>query len=367
MPYFIKKLMKHLISGIQQIGIGVINLQEAEKWYRENLGFDIHIVNDNGTAEKMLRYTGGEPQNRHAIITLNLQGGGALEVWQYKTREPQFAKFEIQAGDIGIYVTKIKSNKIEETYDVFKEKDIKLLSEIEEDPAGNIHFFFEDMYGNVFQVVNENSIFTGTNALNGGVFGALIGVNDIEKSVKFYSEILGYDVIEYQKTAVFEDFKGLKRGDHKFDRVLLSHSKPRQGALSKMLGKSQIELIKIHDVKPKKIFENRYWGDPGFIQICFDVRNMKALKEHCEKFGHSFTVDSNPDIYKSGGKIFDMGDATGHFTYIEDPDGTLIEFVETYKISVIKKFGWNLNLMKRKPEKALPNFMLKTLAWNRVK
>ena len=62
-----------------------------------------------------------------------------------------------------------------------------------------------------------------------------------------------------------------------------------------------------------------------------------------------------------------MGDAAGHFTYIEDPDGTLIEFVETHKIPILKKIGWNLNLMKRNKLKALPNFMLKTLAWNRVK
>ena len=359
--------MQHIISGIQQIGIGVTDLQEAGKWYRENLGFDINVVDDNGTAEKMLRYTGGEPQNRHAVIALNIQGGGGLEVWQYKTRKPQLANFEIQAGDLGIYAVKIKSDKIEKAYEAFKDKGIRLLSKIEKDPSGNRHFFFEDPYGNVFQIVNENSIFARTKALNGGVFGAMIGVSDIERAKNFYSEILGYDVVEYQKSEIFEDFKGLKRGGHKFDRVLLSHSKPRQGAFSKMFGKSQIELIKIHDAEPKNIYENRFWGDPGFIQICFEVRNMKGLKEHCDKYGHSFTVDSNPEIYETGGKIFGMGDAAGHFSYIEDTDGTLIEFVETYKISVLKKIGWNLNLMKRKPEKALPDFMLKTLAWNRVK
>ncbi len=359
--------MKYFISGIQQIGVGVTNLQEAGKWYRENLGFDINVVDDKGTAEKMLKYTGGEPQSRHAVIALNIQGGGGLEVWQYKTREPQFAGFEIQAGDLGIYVTKIKSNKIEKAYETFTDKGIKLLSKIEKDPAGNRHFFFEDPYGNVFQIVSENSIFVKTKALNGGVFGAIIGVSDIEKAKRFYSEILGYDVAVYQKIDTFEDLKGLKRGDLKFERVLLSHSKPREGAFSKMFGKSQIELIKVHDVEPKKIYENRFWGDPGFIQICFDIRNMKGLRDYCEKSGHPFTVDSNPEIYEAGGKIFGMGDAAGHFTYVEDPDGTLIEFVETHKVQIIKKLGLSLNLMKRKPHKALPDFMLKTLAWKRVK
>ncbi len=359
--------MEYYISGIQQIGIGVTDLKGARKWYRENLGFDIPVVDAPGTAEKMLKYTGGEPQDRHAVIALNIQGGGGLEIWQYLTREPQKAGFKIQAGDLGVYIAKIKSNQPEKVFDFFKSKGVKLLSNIEKDPKGIKHFFFEDPYGNIFEIVENNIVFSKSKSLSGGVFGAVIGVTDIDKSIRFYSDILGYDTVEYRETGVFKDFEGLPRGKNKFERVLLSHSKPRKGAFSKMLGSSQIELIKVFDAEPKKIYKGRFWGDPGFIQICFDIRNMKAFKEHCSKNGHPFTVDSNPEIYETGGKIFDMGEASGHFTYTEDPDGTLIEFVETHKIPVIKKIGWNLNLMKRKPEKALPTWMLKTLSWNREK
>ncbi|RLD52311.1 MAG: VOC family protein [Bacteroidetes bacterium] len=359
--------MKYYISGIQQIGVGVTDVKKSWKWYRENLGFDIPVVDAPGTAEKMLKYTGGQPQERHAIIAVNIQGGGGLEIWQYLTREPKQADFQIQAGDLGVFAAKIKSSQIKKAYTDLKEKKVKLLSALEKDPKGNKHFFFEDYCGNVFQMVENNVIFKKSKALSGGVFGAIIGVSDIEKSIRFYSDVLGYDTIEYHESDVFKDFSGIKRGDKKFDRVLLSHSKPREGAFSKLLGSSQIELIKVYNAEPKKIYEDRFWGDPGFIQICFDVRNMKAFKEHCNKTGFPFTVDSNPEIYKSGGKIFDMGEASGHFTYTEDPDGTLIELVETHKIPIIKKMGLDLNLMKRKPEKALPDWMLKTLAWNRVK
>jgi hypothetical protein len=62
-----------------------------------------------------------------------------------------------------------------------------------------------------------------------------------------------------------------------------------------------------------------------------------------------------------------MGKAAGHFSYIEDPDGTLIEFVETHKLPLLKKLGWYLDLRKRRPEKALPTWMLKTLGFSRVK
>jgi hypothetical protein len=62
-----------------------------------------------------------------------------------------------------------------------------------------------------------------------------------------------------------------------------------------------------------------------------------------------------------------MGEAAGHFTYIEDPDGTLIEFVETHKVPVLKKFGLYLNMKKRDPRKPLPKWMLSALGLNKVK
>ena len=62
-----------------------------------------------------------------------------------------------------------------------------------------------------------------------------------------------------------------------------------------------------------------------------------------------------------------MGGAVGIWSYLEDPDGTLIEFVETHKIPIFKKIGWYKNLQKRDPEKPLPGWMLKTLALNRMK
>ena len=103
----------------------------------------------------------------------------------------------------------------------------------------------------------------------------------------------------------------------------------------------------------------RFWGDLGFIHLCFDVQDMDGLRKKAEAGNHPFTVDS--------ANSFDMGEAAGHFSYIEDPDGTLIEFVETHKLPILKKINWYLNLRSRKADKPLPNWMLKTLAFSRVK
>jgi len=65
-----------IISGIQQLGIGVTNVAEAWKWYRKYLGMDIKVFEESATASLMLPYTGGEPQKRHAVLALNMNGGG---------------------------------------------------------------------------------------------------------------------------------------------------------------------------------------------------------------------------------------------------------------------------------------------------
>jgi hypothetical protein len=62
-----------------------------------------------------------------------------------------------------------------------------------------------------------------------------------------------------------------------------------------------------------------------------------------------------------------MGEAGGRFSYIEDADGTWIEFVETHKVPILKKWGWYINLKNRKPGKYLPNWMLRVMGLNKVK
>lgn len=340
------------------MGIGIPNVHEAWAWYRNNFGMDVPVFEEAATADLMLPYTGGKPHDRHAILALNLQGGGGFEIWQYTSRTPQPADFEIKLGDLGIYICKMKCTNAEKAFATFD--SASLLSEkIENGPDGSKHFFVKDPYGNIFQVVESTNWFNNKNQPMGGVYGATIGVTDIEKSKAFYASILGYDEVLYEGEDTFDDLSKLPNGTSRFKRAILTHSKPRVGGFSKLLGQTQIELVQDLSHTPNKIFKDRFWGDLGFIHLCFDIIGMDALKEECEAAGHPFTVDS--------ANSFDMGEAAGHFSYIEDPDGTLIEFVETHKIPIAKKLGWYLDLRKRDATKPLPNWMLKALSLNRKK
>jgi len=348
-----------LISGIQQIGIGVPKMKEAWKWYKKNFGVDLRMFEESAVAEHMLPYTGGLPQKRHAALALNLQGGGGFEIWQYVERKPLSPTFKIQIGDLGIFAAKIKCRNAKEAYDFLKANDVEMVSGLLRDPRGKEHFFVKDPYGNVFQLVTSITWFKNEKKPTGAAYGAIIGVSDIDKSMLFYDSILGYDQVIFDETAVFGEYASLSGGNSKFRRVLLRHSKPRLGAFSPVFGTSEIELVQVLDREPQKIYSERFWGDLGFIHLCFDIRGMDPLREECREKGFPFTVDVNHS--------FDMGEAAGSFSYTEDPDGTLIEFVETHKIPILKKFGLYLNLRNRRPEKSLPRWLLKAMSFNKVK
>ena len=353
-----------VISGIQQIGIGVDHLYEAWGWYKEHLGFDIKIFEEEAIAELMLPYTGGEPQYRRAALTLNLQGGGGFEIWQYTKRKPLRSQNKLQIGDLGIYAGKIKCRNAAQVYANFNKRGIKVLSEVVKGPAGVNNFFIQDPYGNVFNIVESKSWFKNENKLTGGTYGAILGVSDIKTSKKFYADILGYDEVVYEDKGYFSDLKGINGGSQKFERCLLRHSEPRKGGLSPLFGPSEIELVKALDREPIKIYENRFWGDLGFIHLTFDIIGFDELRELCQKAGYPFTVDSTQ---AQRGESFDMGEAAGYFSYIEDPDGALIEFIETHKVPIVKKLGLYLNLKKKDPEKPLSRWIIKAFAFNRIK
>jgi len=349
------------INGIQQLGVGVVDVHEAWKWYREHFSMDILMFDEEAVAELMLAHTDGKPRARHAILALNMEGGGGFEIWQHTEKKPEEIASEIVLGDLGINIGVLKTDDVEAAYKKYKASNLHLLGEISITPANVKHFFLKDPYNNIWEVKEHPSVFKKENAVNGGVFGTIIGVQNMEESLVVYRDILGFDDQVYDESGVFTDFAGIPGGHHEFRRVLLRHTDIKNGAFSSLFGKSEIELVQMIGGNPKGIYEGRIWGDPGFIHLCYDINDMDALREKAEKHGFPFTADSARAM-----DTFDMGDAAGNFAYIQAPEGTLIEFVETHKIPLIKKLGWYIDFRKR-GNHPLPDWMLKLFRFKRVK
>lgn len=292
-------------------------------------------------------------------MIMNLQGGCAMEIIRATSFEPTPARFKTQLGDLGINMTQVKSRNIEKSHSFCQANSAPALSEITRTPAGIKSFSIEDLEGHVFQYVESDYWYTNNGHHSGGVLGCSIGVSNMENSFRLYKEILGYDQVIYDETGIFEDWKHLSGGSQNYRRVLLTQSAPPGGGFAKVTGSSYIELIQALDRSPRYIFEDRIWADTGFVHLGFDVKGMKALGEDLAAAGFGFTCDSNDAL--------DMGNTKVHCTYIDDPDGTWLEMIEVYKVPIIEKWGVYLNVHKRNPLKALPDFMLKALRFSRIK
>lgn len=345
-----------LISGIQQVGVGVSNVPQAWQWYRRVMGFDVPVFDDHAEAKLMINYTGGEVQSRHAVMALNMAGGGGLEIWQFTNRMPQECTFQPEPGDLGIYAIRFKAPDVAAAHAWMEQEGNTRVGVLSQLPDGQA-FWAVDPNGNAIQVAEDTSWFGQTGKPVGGVAGVVIGVSDMDKALPFYESLLSPCEIVYDQTDVFDDLPA-SVPNQRFRRVVVRKKVSPQGAFSNLLGNIQIELLQALDREPRKLFADRYWGDCGFIHVCFDTLDMEALKKRLGDKGYPFTVDS--------GGSFGMESAAGRFAYVEDPDGTLIELVETHKLPILKKIGWYLNLQKRKHQRPLPNWMLRMLSLSRV-
>ncbi|MFW6211310.1 MAG: VOC family protein [Spirochaetota bacterium] len=350
--------MDYTISGIQQLGVGVRDVSSAWAWYRIAFGLDVPVFQDEAEAPLMTRYTGSAVHKRNAVLALNLSGGSGFEIWQFTSRTPVAPKEPPVLGDTGIFAGVLKTSDIRLAHAKLTEAGAAILVPPTEAPDGDERIFALDPQGNLFCIMEAADWF-GKPAAVGGVAGAIIGSSDIDAALPLYQKILGYDAVVYDVTGSHADFADLPKGGAEFRRVLLTHSQPRRGPFAELMGTSTIELVQLTSGKGKKIFADRYWGDLGFIHLCFDVQGMDALAAACASMGRAFTVDS--------ANTFDMGSAGGRFSYIEDHDGTLIEFVETHKVPLMKSLGLSLDLTKRDPKKSLPRWMIKLLGLGRVR
>jgi catechol 2,3-dioxygenase-like lactoylglutathione lyase family enzyme len=345
-----------MINGIQQVGIGTPNVHDSFKWYRRNFGFDVPVFNEAAEAPLMAQYTGDKVQSRHAILAMNLHGGGGMEIWQYTSRVPA-AQPTFSLRRTGLLVTRIKCENAASAQAGMKSGTV---SAVVKDPVGKAAFSVVDPYGNPFIVAESDSWYKKEKGACGGIEGIVIGVSDMEKALRFYREVLEIDKVVSDETRVFEDFAELSDGHETYRRVRLMPSNRHSGAFSKVFGDFFLELIQVtsasnldHNLK------GRYWGDQGYIHLCFDVNQMDAIKDRASALNNPFTVDT--------GNSFSMGEAAGRFAYVEDPDGTLIELVETDKITISKKLGWRMTLSQSRKRKPLPDFLFSVIGMTRVK
>ena len=349
------------INGFQHLGVGVKNHEESWKWFRKYFKMDIPFFNAVAEAPLMDVYTHGKTINKRAAMVYNLKGGTAMEVVSPVSFDARPPKEETRLGDIGIYIGTFKSSDVEASRELFVKDGIPV-GDITKTPDGNKTFFVKDNNGLTYQVIPGENWFSNMKFPSGGIAGCTVGVKDIEKSLYFYKNLLGFSEVVYDEIGVFEDYSSfVDGGKGKFRRIKLIQPKPVYGRFSALGGEQFIELVQsVDDYEVKKIWTGRIWGDIGFVHLGMDVIGLKSLGKKLADAGHPFTCDTED--------VLSMGDSTKvHCTYIDDPDGILVEMIEVFKIPLVEKWGFYLDLTKKDYKKPLPNLLLKMMRFMRVK
>ena len=345
------------VNGMQHIGVAVSDMNKILPIYRKLFGMDIPFFVSVQAAPLMDVYTHGKTMTKRASMIMNLQGGCAMEVIEATSFKGKANLNTFAWGDLGINAIQMKSRNITKSHDFVK--DLVPTMGIQKGPDQRKGFFINDPDGNLFQFVENNEWYSNNGHHSGGVLGISIGVRNADESMKLYQDILGFDQVVFDETAVFADWSELPKGKEKYRRVLLSKSKPTGGGFGKVTGKNYIELVQAMDREPQKIFKGRIWGDYGFVHLGLDVKGMRELETQMSEKGFPFTCDSQSAL--------SMGNTKVHCVYIDDPDGTLIEMIEVFKVPIVEKWGIYLNVEKRDPMKPLSDFMLKFLRFSRIK
>ena len=363
-----------MIHAIQQVGLGVIDKQYTLDWFARLLDFRTIIFDDENEAPFMTKYTGGDVCKRSAALVFNSHGGAGLEIWQHTSRKPLLLPENISLRSLGFLICKIRCRGIfalVERLQQDTEPSLQIIGKIGMRPTGEYSCYFTVFEAWFELVEGKQDFFQDTGeSFCAGVLGVTVGVSNMENALQFYRYVLGYDHVVQDQEDDWEDWKGFAamniENSGKYRRVLLQREVPETGLYAELFGVGEIELVEfvrnpwkevqqtiketLHLRKSTHLYSERYWGDPGFIHLCFDVSEMDSLADRLEQSGIYFTVDS--------GKDFAMGKlASGRFAYLEDPDGSLIEFVETYRIPILKK--WRISLNVRKMRQKLPRWLLR--------
>jgi len=349
-----------MIHGLQHIGIGFKDLDKAWDFYREVLGFDVPLSKSQRKADRMGKLTGG-PQERRVVIALNLLGGALVEIFQFLSKDPLDAP-DFNWGDLGILSMALKVMDIEKAYIRLKERGVSIVNSPESLDVLPKQMFFYDIEGNLLSLVQmpdaEFSLIE-KNSNIGGIIFPTVGVSDMEKSLIFYRDILGFNTVIYDYAGKDKRLKGIPGADGEQRRILLKQSKNATSLFSFYLRGGMIELVQVKEGRHNHRYSGRGWGDRGIMELCLDVNDIEATYKELVDKGAQPVIEANTDKFDMG------GGSSAFFAYIGDPDGTWVELAEITSFPIWGRLKFSLK--KRPKDKPLSPFLLKLLKFTRQK
>jgi catechol 2,3-dioxygenase-like lactoylglutathione lyase family enzyme len=153
---------------------------------------------------------------------------------------------------------------------------------------------------------------SGSNIISSGMPGAVrsvgISVSDMNRSISFYTKLLGIDEVVID---THDDFSGL------VDEVSGKKKTQVHSCLLATTNGEMIELFEVYQPRGRSIPFGTNWGDFGYLQLCFSCDDVSGVASICMQGG-----------IESLCKIETMpGPRSPSFVYLKDPDGIPIEML----------------------------------------
>jgi catechol 2,3-dioxygenase-like lactoylglutathione lyase family enzyme len=307
-----------MISGLHHVSIGVSDLKRSLPFYQEVLGFKKKLFDITWKDSAMGQVIGRSVKIRSVLLANDI-GGGAIKLVQL------FADYEGHIGhkarpipsdrrwgDAGHLEVAVEAGDIERTYRELKGKNVEfLLSPQHWYIPGTLegrYFYLKDPDGVLVEVIDgsrkEESVeYSGVYGLN----HTAIGVTDMERSLEFYRDMLGFEVLINHK------------GTWPGEAVIVGESiEQRLVMLGHPNGGAKIELIEnLSPVKSKPIPPEKRWGDIGVMEAALEVKNIDKVYKELSGKGVPFMC-----------AISYMPETKIRYLFMRDPDDSEIGLYE---------------------------------------
>ncbi|WP_285028570.1 VOC family protein [Plantibacter sp. ME-Dv--P-122b] len=150
-----------------------------------------------------------------------------------------------------------------------------------------------------------------------------VGVSDMATSLDFYAELGFVDVVfDYEGP-----LPGLSRvaGHTETEArvVYLRSGNPT------VLGRSGIKLVQLTNREQPPVPDGFAYGEPGICEVCVHVKDYEPFHESLVASGHRSLMEPNE-------QVLDPYRTHCGLSYVEDPDGAKIEFIEWSSLEA----GW---------------------------
>lgn len=142
-----------------------------------------------------------------------------------------------------------------------------------------------------------------------------IGVSDMDASLKFYAE-LGFTDVAFDHTGELGGLSSVTGHAVTEARVVyLRSTNPTT------LGRSGIKLVTLTNRPQPPLPEGFAYGEPGICEVCVHVKEYEHFHQQLMDAGHTSLMEPND-------QILEPYDTHCGLSYVEDPDGAKIEFIE---------------------------------------